>query len=340
MKTEDFDFQLPQELIAQTPLKKRSESRLMIVHRETKEIEHKHFFDMIEVLHPGDVLVVNNTKVIPARLFGIKQETGAHVECLVLKMNGDIIECLVGNAKVVKVGTTIVFKEGVLSARCLEKKDEGICVFQFIYDGILMEKLEECGQTPLPPYIHEKLNDKNRYQTVYAKVEGSAAAPTAGLHFTPELMNKIKDKGIEILEVTLHVGLGTFKPVKVDDVTKHQMHTEDYFVSQEVANRLNLAKQEKRRIISVGTTTTRVLETQMKRYQQFKAEVSNTDIFIYPGFEFQAIDALITNFHLPQSTLIMLVSALASKELIMHAYETAVNEKYRFFSFGDAMLIL
>lgn len=339
MRTKDFDFNLPEALIAQTPLENRSESRLMVIDKQDQTIEHKHFYDILNYLEQGDVLVVNNTKVIPARLFGIKAETGAHVECLILKMHGDIIECLVGNAKKVKVGTKIIFKENVLSAICLERKEEGIMIFQFIYDGILMEKLDELGHTPLPPYIHEKLADKNRYQTVYAKIDGSAAAPTAGLHFTPLLLQTLKKKGVELVEVTLHVGLGTFRAVKVDDVNNHTMHTEDYQMTPEAAKRLNLAKQDKRRIISVGTTTTRVLETQMMRYNEFKAEVSNTDIFIYPGFEFKAIDALITNFHLPQSTLLMLVSALVNKEFILEAYQQAVNEQYRFFSFGDAMLI-
>lgn len=339
MKTQDFDFFLPQELIAQTPLEHRSSSRLMVIDKKSEAIEHHQFIDIIDYLNENDVLVLNNTKVIPARLFGTKEETGAHVECLILKMNGDIIECLVGNAKVVKVGTTITFKPGVLSATCLEVREEGIRVFKFIYEGILMEKLDELGHTPLPPYIHETLKDKNRYQTVYAKVDGSAAAPTAGLHFTPELLNKVKEKGVEIIEVTLHVGLGTFRAVKVDDVTNHRMHSEDYFVSQDAAERLNLAKHQSKRIISVGTTTTRVLETQMKRYNEFRAEVSSTDIFIYPGYEFKGINALITNFHLPQSTLLMLVSAISSKELMLKAYEIAVKEKYRFFSFGDAMFI-
>lgn len=340
MKTQDFDFYLPEKLIAQTPLEKRSESKLMVINRDNLTLDHKHFYDVLDYFKAGDVLVLNNTRVIPARLFGIKEETGAHVECLILKTTGDIIECLVGNSKVVKVGTKIVFKENVLSAVCLEKRDQGICIFQFIYEGILMEKLEECGQTPLPPYIHEKLEDKNRYQTVYAKVDGSAAAPTAGLHFTPDLIKQIKDKGVIVCEVTLHVGLGTFKPVKVDDVTNHTMHTEDYSMSYEVAEILNQAKAEHRRIISVGTTTTRVLETQMNRHDRFIEETSSTDIFIYPGYEFKAIDGLITNFHLPQSTLIMLVSALVNKEFILDAYQEAVNKEYRFFSFGDAMLIL
>ncbi len=339
MRTKDFDFNLPQELIAQTPLDNRSESRLMVIDKQERSIEHKHFYDILEYLNPGDVLVVNNTKVIPARLFGIKAETGAHVECLILKMNGDIIECLVGNAKKVKVGTEIIFKENILSAICLERKEEGIMVFKFIYEGILMEKLDELGHTPLPPYIHEKLKDKNRYQTVYAKVDGSAAAPTAGLHFTPNLLEEVKKKGIDIVEVTLHVGLGTFRAVKVEDVNNHTMHTEDYQMTVEAAQKLNQAKKDQRRIISVGTTTTRVLETQMMRYNEFKPEVSSTDIFIYPGFEFKAIDALITNFHLPQSTLLMLVSALVDKEFILETYQQAVNKQYRFFSFGDAMLI-
>lgn len=339
MKTSDFDYHLPQQLIAQSPIENRSQSRLMVLNKSKETIQHKHFSEILEYLNKGDVLVMNNTRVIPARLFGVKEETGAKVEVLILKTTGNRVEALVGNSKVVKVGTVITFKKDVLQAICLEVKDEGIRIFEFIYEGILLEKLEEVGQMPLPPYIHERLEDSQRYQTVYAKINGSAAAPTAGLHFDDQLLNKLKDKGVEILELTLHVGLGTFRPVKVSDVSNHVMHYEDYEISKEVTDRLNLAKKEGRRIISVGTTTTRVLETQMSRYNKFKEEVSSTNLFITPGVKFKAIDGLITNFHLPQSTLLMLVSAFSSREFILKAYQMAVDEKYRFFSFGDSMFI-
>ena len=339
MKTSDFSFELPKELIAQTPLSNRSGSKLMVLDKEEQSISHHHFDELINFLRPNDLLVMNNTKVIPARLFGTKEETHAHVELLILKIVENKAECLVGNAKVVKIGTVITFGEGLLKALCVEVKDEGIRVFELIFEGILMELLDTLGEMPLPPYIHEKLEDKNRYQTVYAKVEGSAAAPTAGLHFTPELLKQIKDKGISIAEITLHVGLGTFRPVKVDDVHKHVMHLEEYEVSEEVATLLNEAKSNSRRIISIGTTTTRVLESQMSRYGKFVSEQSSTDIFIYPGYQFKAIDALVTNFHLPESTLLMLVSAFSSKEFIMKAYQEAIDFEYRFFSFGDSMLI-
>lgn len=339
MKTSDFSFELPKELIAQTPLSNRSASKLMVLDKEKQSISHHHFDELINFLRPNDLLVMNNTKVIPARLFGTKEETHAHVELLILKIVENKAECLVGNAKVVKIGTVITFGEGLLKALCVEVKDEGIRVFELIFEGILMELLDTLGEMPLPPYIHEKLEDKNRYQTVYAKVEGSAAAPTAGLHFTPELLKQIKDKGISIAEITLHVGLGTFRPVKVDDVHQHVMHLEEYEVSEEVATLLNEAKSNSRRIISIGTTTTRVLESQMSRYGKFVSEQSSTDIFIYPGYQFKAIDALVTNFHLPESTLLMLVSAFSSKEFIMKAYQEAIDYEYRFFSFGDSMLI-
>ncbi|NLC05462.1 MAG: tRNA preQ1(34) S-adenosylmethionine ribosyltransferase-isomerase QueA [Erysipelothrix sp.] len=339
MKTSDFSFELPKELIAQTPLSNRSASKLMVLDKEEQSISHHHFDELINFLRPNDLLVMNNTKVIPARLFGTKEETHAHVELLILKIVENKAECLVGNAKVVKIGTVITFGEGLLKALCVEVKDEGIRVFELIFEGILMELLDTLGEMPLPPYIHEKLEDKNRYQTVYAKVEGSAAAPTAGLHFTPELLKQIKDKGISIAEITLHVGLGTFRPVKVDDVHQHVMHLEEYEVSEEVATLLNEAKSNSRRIISIGTTTTRVLESQMSRYGKFVSEQSSTDIFIYPGYQFKAIDALVTNFHLPESTLLMLVSAFSSKEFIMKAYQEAIDYEYRFFSFGDSMLI-
>ena len=339
MKTEDFDYYLPEELIAQTPLKKRDESRLLVLDKKTGEIEHKHFTDIIDYLDKGDVLVVNNTKVLPARLIGVKEETDAVIEVLMLKdLGNNTWECLSKPAKRVKIGTIVKFSDE-LQAECVSIKEEGIRHFKFIYSGIFYEILDRLGEMPLPPYIHEKLEDKDRYQTVYAKEVGSAAAPTAGLHFTPELINKIKDKGIIYEEITLHVGLGTFRPVSVEDVTKHKMHSEFYSMSKETADILNSAKKEGRRIISVGTTTTRTLETIMNLYNEFKECSGYTDIFIYPGYEFKAIDALITNFHLPKSTLVMLVSAFASKKYIMNAYENAVKEKYRFFSFGDAMFI-
>lgn len=341
MKLSEFDFDLPEELIAQTPLEKRDTSRLMVLHRDTNTIEHKHFYDLIDYLNPGDILVRNNTKVIPARLFGIKEETNGHVELLLLKeITNNTWECLVGNARIVKADTIISFGEGLLKAKCIEVKEEGIRVFTMIYEGIFYEILDTLGTMPLPPYIKEKLADQDRYQTVYAKVEGSAAAPTAGLHFTPEIIKKIEDKGILILDVTLHVGLGTFRPVKVDDVLEHHMHSEFYMIDEVVADTLNKAKANGQRIISVGTTSTRVLESNMKKYGKFTATHENTDIFIYPGYKYVAIDSLITNFHLPKSTLIMLVSALASKEFILEAYNEAVKERYRFFSFGDSMFII
>lgn len=341
MKLSEFDFNLPEELIAQTPLDKRDTSRLMVLNRKLQTIEHKHFYDLIDYLKPGDILVRNNTKVIPARLFGIKEETNGHVEVLLLKDQGnDNWECLVGNARIVKVDTIIKFGDGLLKARCIEIKDEGIRVFKMIYDGIFYEILDQLGTMPLPPYIKEKLNDQNRYQTVYAKIEGSAAAPTAGLHFTDEIITKIKDKGIEILDVTLHVGLGTFRPVKVDDILEHHMHSEYYMIEPDVARKLNAAKNNGQRIIAVGTTSTRTLEANMQKYGKFKATHENTDIFIYPGYKYKAIDCLITNFHLPKSTLLMLISAFSNKEFIFKAYQEAINEKYRFFSFGDSMLII
>ena len=340
MSTEDFNYDLPEELIAQTPLKNREESRLLVMDRDTGEIEHKHFTDILEYLVPSDVLVINDTKVIPARLIGEKEETHAVIELLLLKELGqDEWECLSRPFKRLHVGTKISFGDGLLEATVIEKKEEGIVRVKFTYQGIFLEILDKLGEMPLPPYIHEKLEDKNRYQTVYAKVLGSAAAPTAGLHFTKELLEKLKQKGVIITNVTLHVGLGTFRPVEVEDVTKHHMHSEFYQMSEETADILNLAKKEHRRIIAVGTTSTRTLETIMHKYHKFQACHGNTDIFIYPGFEFQAIDCLITNFHLPKSTLIMLVSAFSTKEKILHAYEEAVKEKYRFFSFGDAMFI-
>ena len=339
MKTEDFDYYLPEHLIAQTPLEKRDESKLLVLDKNTGEIEHKHFKNIIDLLDSNDVLVLNDTKVIPARLIGTKEETNAVIELLMLKNTKDNIwECLTKPAKRIKVGTVVSFGEK-LKAKCIEVKDEGIRIFELIYDGILYEILDELGEMPLPPYIHEKLKDKDRYQTVYAKNIGSAAAPTAGLHFTENLINQIKEKGITICYVTLHVGLGTFRPVNVEDVTKHVMHSEYYQMSKETADILNKAKKDGKRIISVGTTSTRTLETIIKKYGEFKECSGNTDIFIYPGYKFEAIDALITNFHLPKSTLVMLVSALAGKENIMNAYKIAVENEYRFFSFGDSMFI-
>lgn len=338
---DQFDFFLPEELIAQSPSLVRDESRLMVLNKKEKTIEHKHFFDIIEYLKPGDVLVRNNSKVIPARLFGVKNETGAHVEVLLLKdLGNNIYECLCGNAKVIKVGTIISFGDNdELIATCLEIKDEGIRIMKLSYQGILFEVLDKLGQMPLPPYIHKQCDDNSRYQTVYAKHEGSSAAPTAGFHFTNDLFDRIKEKGVEVLDVTLHIGLGTFRPVKVDNILQHHMHSEEFEITDEVANRLNLAKAEGRRIIAVGTTSTRTLEAVYQKYGCFKATKESTNIFIYPGYKFSAIDCLITNFHLPKSTLIMLVSAFANKDFIMNAYNKAVEEKYRFFSFGDSMFI-
>ena len=339
MKTDDFDYYLPEELIAQTPLLKRDSSRLLVLDKNTGKIEHKVFTDIVDYLNKGDVLVINDTKVIPARIIGEKTETGAVIELLMLKnIEDDIWECLCKPAKRVKVGSTIKFSDK-LECVCIEEFDEGIKHFKFNYKGIFLEILNELGEMPLPPYIHEKLKDKDRYQTIYAKNIGSAAAPTAGLHFTTELLDKIKEKGVIVTNITLHVGLGTFRPVNVEDVTKHKMHSEYYMMSSNTAEILNNAKKEGKKIISVGTTTTRTLETIMNKYDKFVETSGWTDIFIYPGYKFKGIDNLITNFHLPKSTLIMLVSALAGKENIMNAYKEAVEMKYRFFSFGDAMYI-
>ena len=340
MRTDDFDFELPEELIAQTPIKNRDQSRMLVLDKKTGEIEHKHFNNILDYLNENDVLVLNDTKVMPARLYGQKEETNALIEVLLLKeKTNNTWECLVKPAKRVKIGTVVNFGDGILKAKCIEIKDEGIRVFKLIYDGILYEILDKLGEMPLPPYIHEKLEDKDRYQTVYAKNIGSAAAPTAGLHFTKELLEKVKEKGITVLYITLHVGLGTFRPVNVEDVTKHKMHSEFYMMSKETAEILNKAKKNNQRIISVGTTTTRTLETIKNLYDEFRECSGWTSIFIYPGYEFKAIDSLITNFHLPKSTLLMLVSALAGKDKIMKAYHEAVKEKYRFFSFGDSMFI-
>ena len=340
LKTIDYDYYLPEELIAQTPLSDRSSSRLMVINRKNKTITHTHFKDIIDRLSSNDVLVINDTKVIPARLIGHKEDTGAVIEVLLLKdLGNNIWQTLAKPQKRVKIGTIISFGDGLLRAKCIELADMGICKFELIYDGILVEILDKLGEMPLPPYIHEKLTDKDRYQTVYAKNPGSAAAPTAGLHFTPELLEKIKEKGIEIIPVTLHVGLGTFRPVTEEDASKHEMHSEYYEITKESADRLNEAKKNGKRIISVGTTSTRTLESAIHDDGLFYPECKNTNIFIYPGYKFKAIDALITNFHLPKSTLIMLVSALAGREFILEAYNEAVKEKYRFFSFGDAMFI-
>lgn len=340
MKTDDFDYYLPEELIAQVPIKDRDASRLMVLDKETGNIKHEVFHNIIDYLDKDDVLVLNDTKVLPARLFGIKEDTKAHIEILLLKnIQDNDWECLVKPAKRVKEGTVISFGEGLLKAICIEEREEGIRVLRLMYEGVLYEILDKLGTMPLPPYIKEKLEDKDRYQTVYAKNIGSAAAPTAGLHFTKELLKSIEEKGVKVCYVTLHVGLGTFRPVNVEDVSKHKMHSEYYVMTKETANILNEAKSNGKRIISVGTTSTRVLETIASKYNNFCECSGWTDIFIYPGYQFKAINALITNFHLPKSTLIMLVSALSSREIILNAYQEAVKEKYRFFSFGDAMFI-
>ncbi len=338
MKTNDFDFNLPEELIAQHPLENRDTSRLLIVDRENQSFSHKHFYDILEELSSNDVLVINNTKVMPARLIGEKKDTNAVIELLLLEQKESLWDALVKPGRRVKVGTVISFGRGMLKAKCVGEKEDGIKTFQMIYEGIFYEILEQLGQMPLPPYIHEKLEDKDRYQTVYAKEIGSAAAPTAGLHFTKDLLDKIKEKQIEIIEVTLHVGLGTFRPTSTETIEDHHMHKESYLISEDAANRLNLAMQNKKRIVAVGTTSVRTLESNYDG-TSFKPGLYETDIFIYPGYKFLTIGALITNFHLPKSTLVMLVSALSSRELILKAYEEAIKEKYRFFSFGDAMFI-
>ncbi len=340
MKVEDFDYYLPEKLIAQTPLEKRDTSRLMVLDKATGKIEHKHFYNIVDYLEEGDTLVLNDTKVLPARLIGEKEETKAVIEILLLKnISGDDWECLVKPARRIKIGTIVTFGTGELKAKCIKEEPEGIRHFTLIYDGILMEILEHLGTMPLPPYIHEKLKDQSRYQTVYAKEIGSAAAPTAGLHFTKELLEQLTKKGVNIAYITLHVGLGTFRPVSVDKVEEHEMHSEYYQMTKETAELLKKTKENKKRIIAVGTTSTRTLETIMTKYNEFTECSGWTNIFIYPGYKFKAIDALITNFHLPKSTLVMLVSALAGRENILNAYKTAVQEEYRFFSFGDAMLI-
>lgn len=340
MNIEEYNYDLPEKFIAQVPLKNRSDSKLLLLDKENGNIKEEIFKNIVNYLKKGDVLVLNDTKVIPARIIGEKIDTKAVIELLLLKdVEGDIWECLARPGKRLHVGTIITFGNDLLKAEVIEKLDEGVVHVKLIYDGILMEILDKLGTMPLPPYIHEKLSDQSRYQTVYAKNLGSAAAPTAGLHFTKELLEEIKNKGIEILYVTLHVGLGTFRPVEVTDITKHNMHSEYYIMTKDVANKLNKAKSEGRNIYAVGTTSTRVLETVASKYGEFKECSGDTNIFIYPGYTFKAIDGLITNFHLPKSTLLMLVSALSKKEYILNAYEYAKMNNFRFFSFGDAMFI-
>lgn len=339
MQTSDFDFELPKYLIAQTPLEKRDESKLLVLDKNSGEIKHDNFFNIIDYLNKDDVLVLNDTKVIPARLIGVKEETKAIIEILLLKeTNNNQYECLVKPAKRISVGTIVKFSDK-LQAKCVLKKEEGLMIFELIYEGFLYEILDELGSMPLPPYIYEKLINKDRYQTVYAKNIGSAAAPTAGLHFTKELLGKIEQSGVKIVYITLHVGLGTFRPINVEDITQHQMHEEFYQISETTANTLNETIKNNQRIIAVGTTTTRTLETVMQKYGAFKEDSGFTNIFIYPGFKFKAVNSIITNFHLPKSTLIMLVSAFASKEFVLNSYQEAILKEYRFFSFGDAMLI-
>ena len=340
MDLKDFNYDLPEELIAQDPLEDCSSSRLMVLHKDTGRIEHKIFRDIIDYLNPGDCLVINDTKVIPARLMGIKEDTGAAIEVLLLKRNADDVwECLVKPGKKARTGARIIFGEGLLVGEIVDVIEDGNRMIKFHYEGIFEEILDKLGQMPLPPYITHKLQDKNRYQTVYARNEGSAAAPTAGLHFTKELLEKIKEKGVNVVSITLHVGLGTFRPVKVDKIEEHHMHTETFNISKEAADTINRARAAGGRVIAVGTTSCRTLESAAADDGTIPARSGDTDIFIYPGYKFKAIDCLITNFHLPESTLIMLVSALAGRDNIMNAYETAVKERYRFFSFGDAMFI-
>lgn len=340
MNVSEFDYELPEELISQFPYDKRDEARLMVLDKENKTIKHKVFSDIIGYLNPGDCLVINDTKVIPARLYGIKKDTGAKVEFLLLKrIENDIWEVMVRPGRKLLPGTSVVFGDGLLEAKILEMGEDGNRKVEFKYEGIFNEILDKIGLMPLPPYIKEKLKDKDKYQTVYAKYEGSAAAPTAGLHFTEELLDKIRNKGVEIAKVTLHVGIGTFRPVKVDTVEEHKMHSEHFYIKEEDVEKINKTKISEKRVIAVGTTSCRVLESVADDEGMLKPQEGDTSIFIYPGYKFKCIDALITNFHLPQSTLIMLVSALAGKEYIMEAYKKAVEEKYKFFSFGDAMII-
>jgi S-adenosylmethionine:tRNA ribosyltransferase-isomerase len=341
MDVKDFYYDLPEELIAQDPLEDRSASRLMVLDKKTGEVTHKIFKDILDYLHPGDCLVLNNTKVIPARLFGVKEDTQAHIEILLLKRKeNDIWETLVKPGKKAKIGTVLSFGDGLLTGEVIDVVEDGNRLIQFHYEGIFEEILDKLGQMPLPPYITHQLQDKNRYQTVYAKYDGSAAAPTAGLHFTKELLAQVREKGVEIAEVTLHVGLGTFRPVKVENVLDHHMHSEFYMISADAAEKINHAKESGHRVIAVGTTSTRTMEAAADENGRLHECSGWTDIFIYPGYRFKVIDALITNFHLPESTLVMLVSALAGREHVLHAYEVAVKERYRFFSFGDAMFIV
>jgi S-adenosylmethionine:tRNA ribosyltransferase-isomerase len=339
MKVSDFNYDLPEELIAQVPIEKRDESRLMVLNRKDKTIEHKTFKDIIDYLNPGDCLVRNNTKVIPARIYG-KKETGANVEFLLLNnIEGDIWETIVRPGNKLHVGAKVIFGDGILKAEIIDTMPGGTRKVKFEYKGIFNEILDKIGLMPLPPYIHEELKERDRYQTVYAKYDGSAAAPTAGLHFTPELLNKIEEKGVSIANVTLHVGIGTFRPVKEENVEEHDMHSEHFYIKEEDVEKINTAKKNGKRVISVGTTSCRVLETIADENGMVKETEGDTNIFIYPGYKFKCLDGLITNFHLPQSTLLMLVSALADRDFILRAYNEAVKEKYRFFSFGDAMFI-
>ena len=338
MKVEDFDYYLPEELIAQTPLLDRSSSKLLVVDRFSGELSHDHFYNIIDMIDENSVLVLNNTKVLPSRIYGKKVDTGANIELLLLKDCGEYWEVLAKPARRLKIGTIIDFN-GLFQGKVVSKFDEGICHVKFLYEGIFLEKLEKLGEVPLPPYIHEKLSDGSRYQTVYANNLGSSAAPTAGLHFTNEILKKLKDKGVTICYVTLHIGLGTFRPVTVSTIEEHKMHSEHYYMTKEVADTLNAAKANGKKIICVGTTSVRTLESIYTKYNTFKEVNEDTNIFIYPGYQFKAVEGLITNFHLPKSTLIMLVSAFSKKEYIMKAYQEAIENKYRFFSFGDAMFI-
>lgn len=341
MKTSDFYYELPGELIAQTPIEPRDSSRMMVLHKTTGKIEHRHFYDILDYLNEGDCLILNDSRVLPARIYGVKDETNAHVEFLLLhRIEGDRWEALAKPGKRAKVGSRFTFGDGIMRCTVSEVTEDGGRILDFECEGSFYENLDRLGQMPLPPYIHEKLKDKERYQTVYSREVGSAAAPTAGLHFTKELISRVRDKGINIGFVTLHVGLGTFRPVKVDDVTKHKMHSEHYDMSEETANLINETHKNGGRVFCVGTTSCRTVESVAAREGAIKASEGMTDIFIYPGFKFKAMDCLITNFHLPESTLIMLVSAFAGYDNIMNAYKTAVEERYRFFSFGDAMLIV
>ncbi|MGD9569294.1 MAG: tRNA preQ1(34) S-adenosylmethionine ribosyltransferase-isomerase QueA [Sedimentibacter sp.] len=339
-KTSDFYYDLPEELIAQTPIKERDHSRLLVLDKKTGEVEHKHFYDIVNYLNKGDCLVINDTKVLPARLYGTRWDTNALIEILLLKrIDDNKWEILVKPGKKAKTGAEIIFKENLLTGRIIQVEEDGNRIIEFDYKGIFEEILDQLGEMPLPPYIHEKLEDKNRYQTIYAKNLGSAAAPTAGLHFNDELLKKIEDSGVNIARLTLHVGLGTFRPVKAEYISEHKMHSEYYELNENDAEKINEAKRNGKRVISVGTTSTRTLETIGNEKGYVSAEKGWTDIFIFPGYEYKVVDSLITNFHLPESTLVMLVSALAGKEKIMNAYKIAVEQKYRFFSFGDAMLI-